>query len=416
LSQTHPIPGTGKSSLVQAIATEYDLELHVFHLEAMDDAALEKAFQKLPKRCIALFEDIDSAGIVREDPKAKKVAEADAAEHSNSGADYEEDYDEDYEEQPAHTHKPKTNEAAAQAKTPAKTTVTLSGLLNTLDGPGAKEGRLVILTTNAPKSLDAALIRSGRIDKRFYMGFSTPMTAAITFERMFGTDPVNQLPKKAIRSFAMQFGRMVPEKTFTPCQIQEYCTEYRNQPGAALENFPKWIEDSANGQSNFEYDINEDGPGDRAPTKATEEWNKMLDAWQNGEYEQQMETTKVAAMVLPSPCFNPPPRTTSRGLWGAAKNTGSGNHTDDKEYPLAYGTDQPDLYVDRLVDPRQSLEHFGTLLERWSMRMIPTTKSIISHTALITQPRTRFSNAGTRRRYSHQSARPSSSGRLKSDL
>jgi SpoVK/Ycf46/Vps4 family AAA+-type ATPase len=58
---------------------------------------------------------------------------------------------------------------ASSQPTPArKTQVTLTELLNTLDGPGSKEGHIVILTTNAPNSLDKAIYRPGRIELRFF--------------------------------------------------------------------------------------------------------------------------------------------------------------------------------------------------------------------------------------------------------
>ena len=44
--------------------------------------------------------------------------------------------------------------------------LTFSGLLNALDGVAAQEGKLVFMTTNHLESLDAALIRPGRVDVR----------------------------------------------------------------------------------------------------------------------------------------------------------------------------------------------------------------------------------------------------------
>ena len=47
-----------------------------------------------------------------------------------------------------------------------------SELLNLLDGLVATEQRLVIVTTNHPEKLDAAVLRAGRIDRRFHIGFA----------------------------------------------------------------------------------------------------------------------------------------------------------------------------------------------------------------------------------------------------
>ena len=47
----------------------------------------------------------------------------------------------------------------------------LQGLLNVLDGVVDTPGRIVVMTTNHPEALDAALIRPGRIDKKVYLGY-----------------------------------------------------------------------------------------------------------------------------------------------------------------------------------------------------------------------------------------------------
>ena len=44
--------------------------------------------------------------------------------------------------------------------------LTLSGLLNAIDGVTSSEGRIVFMTTNYVDKLDPALIRPGRVDYR----------------------------------------------------------------------------------------------------------------------------------------------------------------------------------------------------------------------------------------------------------
>jgi chaperone BCS1 len=56
--------GNGKTSLSQAIASAYDLELFVIDLIGMNDITLQLVFKGLPERCVVLVEDIDAAGIV----------------------------------------------------------------------------------------------------------------------------------------------------------------------------------------------------------------------------------------------------------------------------------------------------------------------------------------------------------------
>ena len=49
--------------------------------------------------------------------------------------------------------------------------VTLSGLLNCLDGVTSTEARLLFMTTNYLERLDPALIRPGRVDMKEYIGY-----------------------------------------------------------------------------------------------------------------------------------------------------------------------------------------------------------------------------------------------------
>ncbi|PVI03026.1 mitochondrial chaperone BCS1, partial [Periconia macrospinosa] len=198
-------PGTGKSSFCVAIASEFNLPIYWLHLAGMDDAKLHEEFQKLPQKCVVLIEEIDTAGIARH--KGKK-------------------------------EKGKQNE-------PAVSNISLGALLNEIDGPGAKEGRLLIFTTNSPKSLDPALIRPGRIDRRIYLGRSTKLVASITFCRIFGTDPrlKGRVQRQEIDRMAKQFGELIPNKLFTPCEVQQFCMSHRGNPERAIKQMPQWIKE-----------------------------------------------------------------------------------------------------------------------------------------------------------------------------
>ncbi|XVF62105.1 hypothetical protein PTKIN_Ptkin08bG0190700 [Pterospermum kingtungense] len=115
----HGPPGTGKSSLVAAIANYmrydiYDLQLHTVR----NDSDLRRALASITNRSILLIEDIDELH-----PK-----------------------------------------------------VTLSGLLNFIDGLWSSCGteRIIIFTTKRREKLDPALIRPGRVDVHICMGYCTP--------------------------------------------------------------------------------------------------------------------------------------------------------------------------------------------------------------------------------------------------
>ncbi|PYV83449.1 MAG: hypothetical protein DMG93_08685 [Acidobacteria bacterium] len=63
--------------------------------------------------------------------------------------------------------------------------VTLSGLLNVLDGFHAPENVLFVMTTNRIEALDAALLRPGRIDYKLYMGKAADAQKIELYRRFF---------------------------------------------------------------------------------------------------------------------------------------------------------------------------------------------------------------------------------------
>lgn len=127
-------PGTGKTSTVAAIASTFDRPIYYLNLSTVsDDNALLNAFTTADRKCILLLEDVDAVKVAqsRELPAAKVKPEDDSKE----------------------------------AESPRG--VTLSGLLNAIDGVASADGRLLIMTTNHPEHLDAALVRPGRVDQTF---------------------------------------------------------------------------------------------------------------------------------------------------------------------------------------------------------------------------------------------------------
>jgi mitochondrial chaperone BCS1 len=129
-------PGTGKSSLIQAIASFYSRQLVSLSLTDMDDSALLRAWSEITATSIVALEDIDSVFSGR-----KPLGE-----------------------------------------------LSFSALLNTLDGAGAVEGSITILTTNHRQQLDPALIRPGRCDREFELGYLSAESCAKMF-RCFFPDP-----------------------------------------------------------------------------------------------------------------------------------------------------------------------------------------------------------------------------------
>ncbi|KAI6352398.1 hypothetical protein MCOR31_011886, partial [Pyricularia oryzae] len=127
----HGPPGTGKTSFSFALAGVFGLEIYVISLikPQLSDKDLSTLFNGLPRKCIVLLEDIDTAGISKAE-----------------------------------------------------------GLLNVIDGVAAHEGRILIMTTNKPEILDEALIRSGRVDLQVAFRNATQQQASELFQRLYSTE------------------------------------------------------------------------------------------------------------------------------------------------------------------------------------------------------------------------------------
>lgn len=63
--------------------------------------------------------------------------------------------------------------------------VTLSGLLNVLDGFHAPNGVLFVMTTNHVEKLDPALLRAGRIDYKLCLGKASDQQKVELYRRFF---------------------------------------------------------------------------------------------------------------------------------------------------------------------------------------------------------------------------------------
>lgn len=109
------LPGSGKTSLIFAIASKLKMDISIFNFGPdVDDAIFMKAISSLPANSILLLEDVDALFVERE----SKV----------------------------------------------KSCISFSGILNTLDGVSRRHKLITFITTNYVDKLDSALLRPGRID------------------------------------------------------------------------------------------------------------------------------------------------------------------------------------------------------------------------------------------------------------
>jgi len=324
----HGPPGTGKTSFSFALAGVFGIDIYVISLQdaSVTEEDLAALFIKLPRRCIVLLEDIDTAGLRRDDddePEADEAAEdkktkgeevaekelqsvpevkvngdtpvktvdkedkKDKKKSEKKKKDADPDSDTDSSSSSASSDderdkKKRKKKQAAKKKKKRKDakllppdSISLSGLLNAIDGVASHEGRVLILTTNKPESLDEALVRPGRVDRQVAFANATSEQAGELFHRMYerraapyrqqltsggggAQNPSassveknvqNQLDvdEKAVtpeelKDIAREFGSIVPSRAFSPAEIQGFLLKRKKNPRKALAEAPSWVE------------------------------------------------------------------------------------------------------------------------------------------------------------------------------
>ncbi|WVQ97865.1 hypothetical protein IAU59_004981 [Kwoniella sp. CBS 9459] len=170
----HGRPGSGKTTLATAIASQLSLDIYIVNPAArgMDDGKLNKAFRNCPPQNMILIEDIDC--VMPSRPR-----------NSTAGDDESEDEE---------SHVVDKDNADPGRYGLAKSTVTLSGLLNAIDGVSSQEDCILFATTNHPERLDSALIRPGRFDVQLAFQDATPAQAAELFKHFFPLSNFSRAP------------------------------------------------------------------------------------------------------------------------------------------------------------------------------------------------------------------------------
>lgn len=238
----HGPPGTGKSSLSFALAGVFGLDIYVISLlePTLTESDLLQLFNNLPRRCIVLLEDIDTAGLVREEEIDDRKSENEYDKISTS------------ELPKGRRRGPRIDNAESQ------TGISLSGLLNAIDGVASHEGRVLVMTTNHPDKLDPALIRPGRVDMQVAFTLATKHQIREIFIKMYASDQLKISEKEAssatnykrsatkdyaredLQPLADNFAALVPEGEFSPAEVQNFLITRKKDPKRALLEVEQW--------------------------------------------------------------------------------------------------------------------------------------------------------------------------------
>lgn len=194
----HGLPGTGKTSLVIGLSNYFNRPIYYLKLSSMDDDDLRNALADVSPKSLLLIEDVD------------------CCMPNNRG---EVTLLPDKENEVAQTQATSKNPVSREEKELPRIRVTLSGLLNALDGLDAPNGVLYFLTTNFVDRLDPALVRPGRIDKKFEFTYATIDQLMEMYNRFFPGDG-----KEKCTDYVLSHSKMA----VTMAEFQEHLMTERN--------------------------------------------------------------------------------------------------------------------------------------------------------------------------------------------
>ncbi|KAM9873570.1 mitochondrial chaperone bcs1 [Verticillium dahliae] len=188
-------PGTGKSSFALAVAQHLGVPIYrPGSLSTYDDQTFRSLMSAIQQKCVILLEDIDTADVTRSRNEANK-----------SGS--------------------KVDKAC------------LGTILEELDSLNVEGGAMVMMTTNHMEKLDPALIRAGRVHRRVEFQLASRETAAALFRNEFKDEMAEHDLDQAAKKFAAQ----IPDRRFSPAQIDEFLHGKEKDLEGALEGVSGWV-------------------------------------------------------------------------------------------------------------------------------------------------------------------------------
>lgn len=191
---------------------------------------MEEVFQSLPRKCILLLEDIDCVGVKRK-PSFETSAN-DVRQTGNTATGLR-------------SHRP----AAHGAK------ISLSGILNAIDGASSPEGRLLIMT-RVDRVIQFAQLDKQNLERMFLAMYPSaaiihPTTLGqgaghgLSFPEMERTEKTTQGDLEQhiaeMDRLASDFATTLPSGIFTAAEIQGYLISSKRAPGTAVEKFSSWL-------------------------------------------------------------------------------------------------------------------------------------------------------------------------------
>lgn len=202
----HGPPGTGKTSLVAAIANLLEFDVYDLELTTVPtNSHLRRLLVSTTPKSVVVVEDIDCSLDLSDRNKKNK--------NGNNGAD---------DETAAQLAAISPAAAAAMAVV-GRESISLSGVLNFVDGlwSSCVGERLMVFTTNHPERLDPALLRPGRMDRKIELGYCKGHALRVLAKNYLGDDDREPADDDRYEELMGEAERLLEEVHLTPADVAE---------------------------------------------------------------------------------------------------------------------------------------------------------------------------------------------------
>lgn len=204
-------PGTGKTSMIHALSNYCQRHIHYLMLsEVASDSELLDLLKSIKyKETILVIEDIDCVTDIIRSRDVKKEEKTEEIKLPtiviNTGG------------------MGGMRDMGGESPKKENSKLTLSGLLNALDGVFDKDKRIMVITTNHPEIIDSALIRPGRIDRRFLFDNCDKEQIKHLYEMFFE----RACPDKIIEP--------IEDKKYSPATLVGLFLQHRDEPEKSFD-------------------------------------------------------------------------------------------------------------------------------------------------------------------------------------
>jgi hypothetical protein len=265
-------PGTGKSSMIKAMSFELQRHIHYLNLSLIkNDQELTNLMSKINfKETIIVIEDIDAQGSVvhtrkkEDNTNSTNNTQANTSLPNtslpNTSLQNQTQIDQNQllalttatalltanqlnQQNDSNGTNSSINGSTNGSTNKQQNQVTLSGILNQIDGVHNNHGMILIMTTNYPEKLDEALIRDGRVDERVFFDYCDYDQIYQMFKNFYNG---NSLSLEQIKS-----NLNLTKQKVAPCNVENAMRRYYSDPVKALDD----IINSSNKKSFEKFEI-----------------------------------------------------------------------------------------------------------------------------------------------------------------